>query len=73
MDIVDIQHEIEALPVDQQTALLNWLAERDRVQWDIEIERDFSPGGPGARLLDHIKGQVRNGESRPLADSKPRR
>ena len=73
MDIADIQHEIEALPAEQQTALLNWLAERDRVQWDIEIERDFSPGGSGTKLLDHVRRQVRNGESRPLADSKPPR
>jgi len=71
--MADIQHEIEALPPEQQTALLNWLAERDRIQWDIKLERDFSPGGPGSKLLDHIKGQVRNGESRPLADYKPRR
>jgi hypothetical protein len=62
MDIVDIQHEIEALPPEQQTALLNCLAERDRGQWDIELERDFSPRGSGSKLLDHIKGQVRNGE-----------
>jgi len=73
MDIADIQHEIEVLPVEQQAALLSWLAERDRVQWDMELERDFSPGGSGSKLLDHVKGQVRNGESRPFADSKPRR
>ena len=33
-----------------------WLAERDRAQWDSEIERDFSPGGPGAKLLDRRFG-----------------
>jgi hypothetical protein len=66
MDIVDIQHEIEALPVEQQSALLSWLAERDQLQWDSEIERDFSPGGDGAKLLDHVKAQVRRGDSTPL-------
>jgi len=58
MDIVDIQHEIEELPIEQQAALLNWLAERDRLGRDGEIERDFSPGGRGADLLDHVKAQV---------------
>jgi hypothetical protein len=70
MDIVDIQHAIEALPLEQQAALLNWLAERDRLQWDREIERDFSPGGRGAKLLEHVKAQVRDGKSIPMAESR---
>lgn len=73
MDLLDIQHEIEALPAEQQAALFTWLAERDLAQWDVEIERDFSPGGAGAKLLEHIKGQVRDGESRPMADRRQRR
>lgn len=65
MDIADIQREIEALPIEQQAALLNWLAEkRDRLRWDAEIERDFPPGGCGADLLDHVKTQVRRGSDR---------
>lgn len=34
MDLADIQRAIEALPSEQQTALLDWLSERDRLQWD---------------------------------------
>jgi hypothetical protein len=67
VDIVDIQQEIESLPPDQQTALLDWLAERDRLRWDAEIESDFSEGGRGAELLARVKEQVRRGESKPLA------
>jgi hypothetical protein len=70
MDIVDIQHEIEALSIEQQAALLDWLTERDRVQWDREIERDFSPGGRGADLLDHVKERVSRGESTPMANAR---
>jgi len=72
MDIADIQHEIEALPIEQQSALLNWLAERDRVQWDREIERDFSPGGRGAELLDQVQARVKRGESTPLTRNRQR-
>ena len=70
MDILDIQHEIESLPAEKQAALLDWLTERDRLQWDSEIERDFSSGGRGTELLDHVKAQVQRGESTLMA--KPR-
>jgi hypothetical protein len=45
---------------------LDWLAERDRHQWDAELERDFSSGGAGMDLLDRVKAQVRQGESVPM-------
>jgi hypothetical protein len=64
--IAEIQQEIESLPPDEQTALLNWLAERDRLCWDAEIESDFSEGGRGVELLSHVKEQIRRGESKPL-------
>jgi hypothetical protein len=67
MDLADIQHAIEALSIEQQTALLDWLAERDRLQWDVQIERDFSPGGLGTEILDRVKAQVERGESTPMA------
>jgi hypothetical protein len=66
MDVADIQHAIEALSSEQQAALLDWLTERDRLQWDAKIERDFSPGGAGMDLLDRIKAQVRSGDSAPM-------
>jgi hypothetical protein len=73
MDLADIQHAIEALSIEQQTALLDWLAERDRLQWDVQIERDFSPGGLGTEILDRVKAQVERGESTPMATRRQRR
>jgi hypothetical protein len=71
MDLTEIQHAIEALSTEQQAALLDWLAERDRGHWDVQIEQDFSPGG--AELLERIKAQVQRGESVPMnAGQKPR-
>jgi hypothetical protein len=45
---------------------LDWLAERDRREWDAQIERDFSPGGAGMNLLDQVGSRVRRGESVPM-------
>jgi hypothetical protein len=63
MDIGEIQHAIEALSPEQQMTLLDWLTERDRREWDAQIERGFSPGGAGMYLLDRVRAQVRGGES----------
>ena len=66
MDLVEIQHAIERLSAEQQIALLDWLANRDRRQWDAQVERDFSPGGAGMGLLEQVKAQVRRGASAPM-------
>ena len=48
MDLTQIQHAIEALSPEQQTAVLDWLAERDRRHWDAQIVRHFSSDGADA-------------------------
>ena len=57
MGLREIQHAVETLPAEQQTALLDWLAERDRREWDSQIERDFSPDGAGMDLLNQVKAK----------------
>ncbi|HUD99762.1 MAG TPA: hypothetical protein VMR62_09330 [Bryobacteraceae bacterium] len=71
MDLAQIQHAIAELPSEEQTALAAWIVERDRVRWDKEIERDFSPGGAGMALLERVKKKVGEGLSRPLSDGRP--
>ena len=73
MDLAEIQHAIEELPREQQTALTAWLVERDNAEWDAEIERDFSPGGAGMTLLDEMKADARNGKFRPLDEGRPQK
>ena len=41
MNLTQIQHVIEELPAEEQTALAAWIVDRDRARWDEEIERDF--------------------------------
>jgi len=66
MELAEIQQAIEHLPKDQQTALAAWLAERDQAAWDVEIERDFAPGGAGTAFLEEMKADVRAGKFRPF-------
>ena len=73
MNLTQIQHVIEELPVEEQTALAAWIVDRDRARWDQQIELDFSPGGAGMTLLDRVKKQVSEGQSRPLSEGRPRR
>jgi hypothetical protein len=73
MNLAELQHAIEALPAEQQASLAAWLSERDRRQWDLELEQDFSPGGAGMTLLDRVRAQVGRGESKPIAEGRQRR
>jgi hypothetical protein len=70
MDLAEIRHAIEALPAEQQASLAAWLSDRDRVQWDAEIEQDFSPGGAGMQLLETVRAQVRLGHSKPMSEGR---
>jgi hypothetical protein len=70
MSLAEIQSAIEALPAEQQAALLDWLADRDRRQWDTELERDFSAGGAGMNLLEQVKERVRRSESLPMDEGR---
>lgn len=73
MDLAEIQHVIETLSAEQQTALLAWLAERDRAEWDSQIERDFSAGGTGTPFLEQVKARVRHGDSALMSKGRPHR
>jgi len=73
MNLPEIQHAIKALPAEEQASLAVWLSERDRLQWDLELEQDFSPGGAGMALLARVRAQVGRGESKPLSEGRPRR
>jgi hypothetical protein len=66
MELAEIQQAIEQLPKDQQARLAAWLAERDKVEWEAEIDRDFAPGDAGMALLEEMKAEARAGMFRPF-------
>ena len=67
MTLTEIQHAIEELPDEEQRTLAAWVADRDRIAWDAEIERDFAPSGPGSELLGEVRRQIKAGRSKLLS------
>lgn len=49
-----IEKEIEALPAEDFTKLMQWIMSKDRDDWDRQIEAD-SKQGKFDRVLDRIK------------------
>ncbi|HLH37917.1 MAG TPA: hypothetical protein VKX39_02115 [Bryobacteraceae bacterium] len=62
MTVQAIQDAILALPEQGQIELEEWLAGR----WDAQMERDFSPGGRGAKLIERVDAEIDGGQFRPL-------
>ena len=73
MTLDAIKEAIEQLPQEQQTVLANWLSERDWKSWDEQIERDFSPGGPGTPLLAELEREIAEGKTHPMEEGFARR
>jgi hypothetical protein len=46
--------------------LAAYIANRDRLAWDKEIEDDFSPGGKHEKALEKIDAEIRAGNFTPL-------
>jgi hypothetical protein len=63
MDLREIRNGIESLPAEQQRTILDWLAERELMQWAVRIEQDLSPGGTGMDMLGSVKVQMSRDES----------
>ncbi len=58
MTVEALKEEIEHLSEPERKELLDWLEEMEEEPWDREMERDFSPGGRGAHLLDKINREI---------------
>jgi hypothetical protein len=68
MTFAELQKAIEDLSQEEQAKLAAWVADRDRIAWDAEIEADFSAGGAGSPLLDSVRQQVPSGKSKPPSE-----
>ena len=62
----EIQTAIDGLSSGERQALLDWLLDADRQDWDRQIASDFGPDGPGAQRLADIDEQIRLGKYSPL-------
>jgi len=66
MSLADIEKAIDELPPGELSKLADYIARRDKLAWDQEIEQDFSPGGRHANALEKIDAEIDAGNFTPL-------
>jgi hypothetical protein len=66
MSIAEIEKAIDELPPRELSRLAAYVAHKDKLSWDQEIEEDFSPGGKHAKALQKIDAEIDSGDFTPL-------
>lgn len=65
MTLEAIKAAIEQLTEPERRNLADWFTELEGKAWDAEMERDFSPGGRGHRLVEKINQEIDKGKFAP--------
>lgn len=77
MTVEAIKDAIVHLSESERKQLVDWFEELEEDAWDRQMERDFSPGGRGAHLLEEVKADISAGRAKPmdefLAEAKAKR
>jgi hypothetical protein len=63
MSLAEIEKAVDALSPKELAKLAAYIARHDKLFWDKEIERDFSPGGKHVKALEKIDAQIDAGGS----------
>jgi hypothetical protein len=66
MSLAEIEKTVDELSPKDLTKLAAYIARRDRLAWDQEIEEDFSPGGKHEKALERIGAEIEPGNFTPL-------
>jgi len=66
MSLAEIEEAVDALSPEELTRLAAYIARRDKLAWDEELEEDFSPGGKHERTLERIDAEIDSGNFTPL-------
>ena len=66
MSLAEIEKAVDELSPKQLTKLEAYIARRDKLGWDREIEADFSQGGKHEKTLDRIDAEIDSGNFTPL-------
>ncbi|MGZ4966358.1 MAG: hypothetical protein ACXWFY_05125 [Chthoniobacterales bacterium] len=66
MSLTEIEKAVVALSPEELAKLAAFIARHDKLEWDRQIEEDFSPGGKHEKALAKINAQIKAGQSRPL-------
>jgi hypothetical protein len=70
MTLEALKQAIGELTAEEREALATWLYEQQMDGWDREMQRDFSPVGRGASLVEKVKADIHAGKFRPM-DERP--
>ncbi len=68
MTVTAIQEAIQDLPAIERRTLASWLDELEQREWDLEMERDFSPDGKGIWLVRKAEADSRENRTVPLEE-----
>ena len=66
MSLAEIEKAVDELSPKELTKLAAYIARRDRLAWDQEIEEDFSQGGKHEKALERIDAEIESGNFTPL-------
>ncbi len=66
MSLAEIEKAVDELTPNELTKLAAYIARRDKLAWDQEMEEDFSPGGKHEKALERIDAEIDSGNFTPL-------
>jgi hypothetical protein len=58
MSLSEIEKAVDELPPNELAKLAAYVARRDKLAWDRELEEDFSPGGKHEKVLEKIDAEI---------------
>jgi hypothetical protein len=68
MTVEAIKEAIVHLSEPERRELTEWFDELKEDEWDRQMEKDFSPGGRGAHLLEKVEADIAAGKFRPVEE-----
>ena len=66
MSLAEIEKAVDELSPRELTKLAAYIARRDRLAWDHEIEEGFSAGGKHEKALEKFDAEIDSGNLTPL-------
>ena len=70
MTLEALKQAIAELPAEEKAALATCLNEQEMDEWDRQMQKDFSPGGRGMRVVETVKADIRAGKFRPMDEER---
>ena len=66
MSLTEIEEAVGRLNREELAKLAAYVAKRDKLSWDEQLEEDFSAGGKHASSSEKIDAEIDAGNFRPL-------